>query len=165
VTCANSIEIGMWSPMVSMVIFQSICDPFSFLHRLSSGLLSIWSTVVRFDQCLNLLMSVSRHFSPRPCEFCSSSSARSLHIQERCREGWDTGHLCWAYADGPRTQEVCSHKCAIIFLLYFDSSNHDGKICYRWNSSNPWSGFSPVAVAWTVTVDEVLNYVRQLLMK
>lgn len=35
----------------------------------------------------------------------------------------------------------------------------------RWNSSNPWSGFSPVAVAWTVTVDEVLNYVRQLLMK
>lgn len=35
----------------------------------------------------------------------------------------------------------------------------------RWNSSNPWSGYSPVAVAWTVNVDEVLNYIRQLLMK
>lgn len=34
----------------------------------------------------------------------------------------------------------------------------------RWNSSNPWSGYSPVAVAWTVNVDEVLNYVRQLLI-
>uniref|UniRef100_A0A2P2IMS4 Uncharacterized protein MANES_09G056900 n=1 Tax=Rhizophora mucronata TaxID=61149 RepID=A0A2P2IMS4_RHIMU len=35
----------------------------------------------------------------------------------------------------------------------------------NWNSSNPWSGYSPVAVAWTVKVDEVLNYVRKLLMK
>ncbi|XP_028126873.1 uridine nucleosidase 1-like isoform X1 [Camellia sinensis] len=35
----------------------------------------------------------------------------------------------------------------------------------RWNSSNPWSGYSPVSVAWTVNTDEVLNYVKQLLMK
>ncbi|KAI8015085.1 Uridine nucleosidase 1 [Camellia lanceoleosa] len=34
-----------------------------------------------------------------------------------------------------------------------------------WNSSNPWSGYSPVSVAWTVNTDEVLNYVKQLLMK
>ncbi|KAL3839794.1 hypothetical protein ACJIZ3_024385 [Penstemon smallii] len=35
----------------------------------------------------------------------------------------------------------------------------------KWNSSNPWSEFSPVSVAWTVNVDEVLNYVTEILMK
>ncbi|XP_022962770.1 uridine nucleosidase 1 [Cucurbita moschata] len=35
----------------------------------------------------------------------------------------------------------------------------------KWNSDNPWSGFSPVSVAWTVKVDEVTNYVKELLMK
>ncbi|KAI3471958.1 hypothetical protein Pfo_028646 [Paulownia fortunei] len=35
----------------------------------------------------------------------------------------------------------------------------------KWNSSNPWSGFSPVSVAWTVNVEEVLNYVSEILMK
>lgn len=34
-----------------------------------------------------------------------------------------------------------------------------------WNSSNPWSGHSPVSVAWTVDVDEVRSYIKQLLMK
>ncbi|XAR64663.1 Uridine nucleosidase [Bertholletia excelsa] len=35
----------------------------------------------------------------------------------------------------------------------------------KWNSSNPWSGYSPISVAWTVNVDEVLNYIKKLLMK
>ncbi|KAK4481173.1 hypothetical protein RD792_012054, partial [Penstemon davidsonii] len=35
----------------------------------------------------------------------------------------------------------------------------------KWNSSNPWSEFSPVSVAWTVNVEEVLNYVTEILMK
>ncbi|KAL6521122.1 Uridine nucleosidase 1 [Orobanche gracilis] len=35
----------------------------------------------------------------------------------------------------------------------------------KWNSSNPWSGFSPVSVAWTVDVDRVLNYINEVLMK
>ncbi|KAL6559212.1 Uridine nucleosidase 1 [Orobanche hederae] len=35
----------------------------------------------------------------------------------------------------------------------------------KWNSSNPWSGFSPVSVAWTVDVDRVLNYINEILMK
>ncbi|KAK9291092.1 hypothetical protein L1049_009279 [Liquidambar formosana] len=34
-----------------------------------------------------------------------------------------------------------------------------------WNSSNPWSSYSPVSVAWTVNVDEVLNQIKKLLMK
>ncbi|CAK9169352.1 unnamed protein product [Ilex paraguariensis] len=34
-----------------------------------------------------------------------------------------------------------------------------------WNSSNPWSGYSPVSVAWTVNVDEVLFYIKKMLMK
>ncbi|XP_057467277.1 uridine nucleosidase 1-like [Actinidia eriantha] len=34
-----------------------------------------------------------------------------------------------------------------------------------WNSSNPWTGYSPVSVAWTVNVDEVIDYVKTLLMK
>lgn len=35
----------------------------------------------------------------------------------------------------------------------------------KWNSSNPWSGYSPVSVAWTVEVDEVVDYVMNMLMK
>ncbi|XP_031102963.1 probable uridine nucleosidase 1 isoform X1 [Ipomoea triloba] len=34
-----------------------------------------------------------------------------------------------------------------------------------WNTSNPWTGYSPVSVAWTVNVDEVLSYVKNMLMK
>ncbi|CAL9026520.1 unnamed protein product [Prunus brigantina] len=34
----------------------------------------------------------------------------------------------------------------------------------NWNSSNPWTGYSPVEVAWTVKVDEVLDYIRSRLM-
>lgn len=35
----------------------------------------------------------------------------------------------------------------------------------RPNGSNPWIGYSPVSVAWTVNVDEVLNYIKNQLMK
>ncbi|KAH1195373.1 Uridine nucleosidase 1 [Glycine max] len=35
----------------------------------------------------------------------------------------------------------------------------------KWNTSNPWTGYSPVAVAWTVNVKGVLDYIRELLMK
>ncbi|KAJ1394494.1 Ribonucleoside hydrolase-like [Sesbania bispinosa] len=35
----------------------------------------------------------------------------------------------------------------------------------KWNTSNPWTGYSPVSVAWTVNVDGVLNYIRELLLK
>ncbi|XP_026418685.1 uridine nucleosidase 1-like [Papaver somniferum] len=34
-----------------------------------------------------------------------------------------------------------------------------------WNSSNPWTGYSPVSVAWTVDVDKVVSYIKNLLMK
>lgn len=34
----------------------------------------------------------------------------------------------------------------------------------KWNSSNPWSGYSPVSVAWTVDAEEVLSYVMEKLM-
>ncbi|KAK9122756.1 hypothetical protein Sjap_012358 [Stephania japonica] len=35
----------------------------------------------------------------------------------------------------------------------------------KWNSSNPWSEYSPVSVAWTVDVDQVVTHVKKLLMK
>ncbi|KAI3442843.1 uncharacterized protein J3R85_000534 [Psidium guajava] len=35
----------------------------------------------------------------------------------------------------------------------------------KWNSSNPWSGHSPVSVAWTVNVDEVVSCIKKYLMK
>lgn len=35
----------------------------------------------------------------------------------------------------------------------------------QWNSSNPWSDFSPVSVAWTVNIEGVLNYINEILMK
>lgn len=35
----------------------------------------------------------------------------------------------------------------------------------KWNSSNPWSGYSPVSVAWTVDVEGVLTFIKQLLME
>ncbi|KAL2229314.1 uridine nucleosidase 1 [Sesamum indicum] len=34
-----------------------------------------------------------------------------------------------------------------------------------WNSSNPWSDHSPVSVAWTVNVEQVLCFVKENLMK
>ncbi|GLT94674.1 hypothetical protein SLE2022_124030 [Rubroshorea leprosula] len=35
----------------------------------------------------------------------------------------------------------------------------------RWNGINPWTGYSPISVAWTVNVDEVLDYIKEQLMK
>ncbi|CAJ2632381.1 uridine nucleosidase 1-like protein [Trifolium pratense] len=35
----------------------------------------------------------------------------------------------------------------------------------RWNTSNPWTGYSPISVAWTVNVEGVLSYIKELLMK
>nr|XP_029146819.1 probable uridine nucleosidase 1 isoform X4 [Arachis hypogaea]XP_029149624.1 probable uridine nucleosidase 1 isoform X4 [Arachis hypogaea] len=35
----------------------------------------------------------------------------------------------------------------------------------KWNTSNPWTGYSPVSVAWTVNVDEVLRFIKERLMK
>ncbi|KAI4966569.1 hypothetical protein ZWY2020_038024 [Hordeum vulgare] len=34
----------------------------------------------------------------------------------------------------------------------------------KWNSENPWSGYAPISVAWTVNVPKVLAYVKKLLM-
>ncbi|KNA18920.1 hypothetical protein SOVF_065850 [Spinacia oleracea] len=33
----------------------------------------------------------------------------------------------------------------------------------KWNSENPWTGYSPISVAWTVNVEEVLMYVKSQL--
>ena len=38
-------------------------------------------------------------------------------------------------------------------------------LSFRWDTSNPWTGYSPVSVAWTVNVDGVLNYIKERLMK
>ncbi|KAF9598052.1 hypothetical protein IFM89_024039 [Coptis chinensis] len=35
----------------------------------------------------------------------------------------------------------------------------------RWNADNPWLGYSPVSVAWTVDVENVLTYIKKMLMK
>ncbi|KAF8397849.1 hypothetical protein HHK36_016774 [Tetracentron sinense] len=35
----------------------------------------------------------------------------------------------------------------------------------KWNANNAWSGYSPVTIAWTVNVDDVLTYIKKLLMK
>ncbi|KAD3337677.1 hypothetical protein R6Q59_027548 [Mikania micrantha] len=34
----------------------------------------------------------------------------------------------------------------------------------RWNSENPWTGYKPLSVAWTVNVDKVLDYIKSVLM-
>lgn len=35
----------------------------------------------------------------------------------------------------------------------------------NWNTENPWTGHSPVSVAWTVNVEEVQTYIKNQLMK
>ncbi|XP_008808554.1 uridine nucleosidase 1-like isoform X2 [Phoenix dactylifera] len=35
----------------------------------------------------------------------------------------------------------------------------------KWNTINPWSGYSPISVAWTVDVPGVIAYIKELLMK
>ncbi|KAL5205475.1 hypothetical protein ABZP36_033684 [Zizania latifolia] len=34
----------------------------------------------------------------------------------------------------------------------------------KWNSDNPWTGYSPISVAWTVDVPKVLAFVKELLL-
>ncbi|KAF5803594.1 putative hydrolase [Helianthus annuus] len=34
----------------------------------------------------------------------------------------------------------------------------------KWNTENPWTGYSPVSVVWTVNVDEVVKYIKTVLM-
>ncbi|ESW34878.1 hypothetical protein PHAVU_001G188700 [Phaseolus vulgaris] len=35
----------------------------------------------------------------------------------------------------------------------------------NWNMSNPWTGYSPVSVVWTVDVEGVVDYIKELVMK
>ncbi|CAM8949255.1 unnamed protein product [Rhodiola kirilowii] len=35
----------------------------------------------------------------------------------------------------------------------------------RWNTSNPWTGYAPIRVAWTVDLDGILSFIKDLLMK
>ncbi|XP_043702134.1 uridine nucleosidase 1-like isoform X2 [Telopea speciosissima] len=35
----------------------------------------------------------------------------------------------------------------------------------KWNSNNPWSGYAPVSVAWTIDVEGVVMYIKELLTK
>ncbi|XP_057535080.1 uridine nucleosidase 1 [Amaranthus tricolor] len=35
----------------------------------------------------------------------------------------------------------------------------------KWNSENPWTGYSPISVAWTVDVEEVKMYIKNQLMQ
>ncbi|XP_042407168.1 probable uridine nucleosidase 1 [Zingiber officinale] len=35
----------------------------------------------------------------------------------------------------------------------------------KWNAINPWTGYSPVSVAWTVDVPLVLSFIKESLMK
>ncbi|KAG6508638.1 probable uridine nucleosidase 1 [Zingiber officinale] len=35
----------------------------------------------------------------------------------------------------------------------------------KWNTSNPWTGYSPAAVAWTIDVPGVVAFIKQLVMK
>ncbi|KAG0478634.1 hypothetical protein HPP92_013353 [Vanilla planifolia] len=35
----------------------------------------------------------------------------------------------------------------------------------KWNSSNPWSGYSPISIAWTADVPNILAFIKKLLMK
>ncbi|GJM99585.1 hypothetical protein PR202_ga16703 [Eleusine coracana subsp. coracana] len=35
----------------------------------------------------------------------------------------------------------------------------------KWNSENPWTGYSPISVAWTVDVPKVVAFVKELVTK
>ncbi|KAJ4970514.1 hypothetical protein NE237_003613 [Protea cynaroides] len=35
----------------------------------------------------------------------------------------------------------------------------------KWNTSNPWSGYAPVSVAWMINVEGVVMYIKEQLMK
>ncbi|XP_066399114.1 probable uridine nucleosidase 2 [Miscanthus floridulus] len=35
----------------------------------------------------------------------------------------------------------------------------------KWNSENPWTGYSPISVAWTVDVPKVVEFVKELVIK
>ncbi|XP_010683768.2 uridine nucleosidase 1 [Beta vulgaris subsp. vulgaris] len=35
----------------------------------------------------------------------------------------------------------------------------------KWNTENPWTGYSPISVAWTVNIEEVIMYIKNQLMQ
>jgi uridine nucleosidase len=35
----------------------------------------------------------------------------------------------------------------------------------RWNSENPWTGHSPISVAWTVDVPKMVAFVKELVTR
>ncbi|KAL0374907.1 UNVERIFIED_CONTAM: Uridine nucleosidase 1 [Sesamum radiatum] len=83
--------------------------------------------------------SNDRNLPARPRQFCGARQAGSFYLQEGSRE--------------VETQGICVGHTLMDQGLK------------KWNSSNPWTGFSPISVAWTVNVEEVLNYINGILKK
>lgn len=151
----------MWSLMVSMVLYfkhtQSIT--LNLNHHKQTDVDFIFNDFLTYD---------FRHFSSRPCQFCSFNPTWFVYIQKGGCEGWDTGHICRAYLDGSRTQKVQSkilYEFPLKLISRFPPILIVVRIYYRWNSSNPWSDYSPISVAWTANVDEVVSYIKNVLMK
>nr|CAB3456556.1 unnamed protein product [Digitaria exilis] len=51
------------------------------------------------------------------------------------------------------TQGICAGHTSMDLLLK------------KWNSENPWTGYSPISVAWTVDVPKVVAFVKELVTK
>nr|CAB3452856.1 unnamed protein product [Digitaria exilis] len=51
------------------------------------------------------------------------------------------------------TQGICAGHTSMDLLLK------------KWNSENPWTGYSPISVAWTVDVTKVTAFVKELVTK
>ncbi|XP_062194717.1 probable uridine nucleosidase 2 [Phragmites australis] len=51
------------------------------------------------------------------------------------------------------TQGICTGHTSMDMLLK------------KWNSENPWTGYSPISVAWTVDVPKVVAFVKELVTK
>ncbi|KAK9170436.1 hypothetical protein Syun_002576 [Stephania yunnanensis] len=63
-----------------------------------------------------------------------------------------------------RHAQLLSDMCKFYRDWHVKSDGLHGKAT-SWNSNNPWSEYSPVSVAWTVDVDQVVAHVKKLLMK
>jgi uridine nucleosidase len=51
------------------------------------------------------------------------------------------------------TQGICAGHTSMDMLLK------------KWNSENPWTGYSPISVAWTVDVPKMVAFVKELVTR
>lgn len=137
--------------MVFMVIIKRNCDQACFFRSFPFKILFF---VCWFQECTSMIRSalwllydlICSHIRKALFEWRLKASALATRSWIKASRGLIIINLFFT-----KGKETLFESCLNLFC--------------RWNGNNPWMGYSPVSVAWTVDVDGVLEYIKGLLMK